>query len=146
MPEISETFSTYRDRIEKALAGIDKPIILSTDVRIATLKGGEDATTKMVPIAWPLYENREPMTYVVTVPPNTHVSTHSHEEDIFRFVVKGSLLLNDSIQIHEGMWFVVRANTPYKIDTESGYKTLATYQYLCTSARPGGKHWINEPE
>jgi hypothetical protein len=144
MPEILETFSTYRDRIKKALAGIDKPIILSTDVCIPKLKGGEDGTTEMVPIAWPLYENRESMSYFVTVPPGTHVSTHSHEEDIFRFVVKGSLLLNGSISIDEGTWFVVRANTPYKIDTEIGYKTIVIYNHICMSAKPGGKHWVEE--
>jgi hypothetical protein len=144
MPEILETFSTYRDRIEKALAGIDKPIVLSTDVRIPKLRRGPDGSIEMVPIAWPLYENRESMSYIVTVPPNTYVSTHSHEEDIFRFVVKGSLLLNGSIQINEGTWFVVRANTPYKIDTETGYKTIVTYSSLCSSPDPGGKHLVEE--
>ena len=144
MPEILETFSTYRDRIKKALAGIDKPIVLSTDVQIPKLRGGEDGTTEMVPIAWPLYENRESMSYMVTVPPSTHVSTHSHEEDIFRFVVKGSLLLNGSIDIQEGTWFVIRAHTPYKIDTESGYKTIVLYNHICMSAQPGGKHWVEE--
>jgi len=144
MPEIHETFSTYRDRIEKALTGIDKPIILSTDIRIPKLRGGEDRSTEMLPIAWPLYENRESMFYIVTVPPNAHVSTHSHDEDIFRFIVKGSLLLNGSIQINEGTWFVVRANTPYKIDTETGYKTVMRYTQHCMSAQPGGKHWVEE--
>ncbi len=105
---------------------------------IAPLRGGEDNTTEMVPIAWPLYENSESMSYVVTVPPNTHVASHSQDEDIFRFVVKGSLVVNDTIKIDEGMWFVVRANIPYKIDTGSGYKTVATYSKVCRSTRPGG--------
>jgi quercetin dioxygenase-like cupin family protein len=144
MPEILETFSTYRARIEKSLEGIEKPIILSTDVHIPTLKGGDDKSIEMVPIAWPLYKNTESMFYVVTVPPKKHTARHSHEEDIFRFVVKGSLVLNGSIQIKEGMWFVIKANTPYEIDTESGYKTIMDYSRLCASTRPGGTHWVDE--
>jgi len=144
MPEILETFETYRARVEKSLEGIDKPIILSTDVRIPTLKGGDDNSIKMVPIAWPLHENEGSMFYIVTVPARKHTARHSHEEDIFRFVAKGSLVLNGSIQINEGMWFVIRANTPYAIETESGYTTLMRYQFLCKSSRPGGTHWIDE--
>ncbi len=128
------------------MRSINQPIVLSTDVDIATLKGGEDNNTEMVPIAWPLYENTESMLYIVTVPPNTHVRSHSHEEDIFRYVVKGSLVVNNSIHIDEGIWFVIRANTPYEIDTVSGYKTIMRYTHLCRSIRPGGTHWVEESE
>ncbi len=53
MPEILETFSTYRARVEQSLLDIDKPIILSTDINIPILKGGDDRSIEMVPIAWP---------------------------------------------------------------------------------------------
>jgi len=144
MAEILETFSTYRARVEQSLQDIDKPIILSTDIHIPSLKGGDDRSIEMVPIAWPLYERDEPMSYVVTVPPNKSVPLHSHDEDVFRYIVKGSLVLNGSIQIDEGMWFVVKANTPYETYTEGGYKAFFQYNHVCMSSRPGGTHWIDE--
>jgi hypothetical protein len=144
MPEILETFSTYQARIEQSLQGIQKPIILSTDIEIPILKGGDDRSIDMVPIAWPNLGGSGAMWYSVTVPPGKRVPLHSHEEDVFRYIVKGSLVLNGSTQINEGMWFVVKANTPYEAYTEGGYKALFRYTYRCISTAPGGTHWIDE--
>src|SRR3954462_658355 len=115
MAEILETMSTYIARIEKVENQMKTPIVLSTDVIMPTLK---DGAIEKVPIAWPFYGN---MVYSVKVPPETQVRQHSHDHDIFRYVIRGSLTINDSIQVNEGMWFVIRANTSYKIDTQSGY-------------------------
>jgi hypothetical protein len=129
MRKIRETLSTYIARIEKVQGQMKKPIVLSTDVKIPILKDGDDKPIEKVTIAWPLYGIN--MFYIVTVPAEKHVPRHSHEEDIFRYIVKGSLVLNGSIQIKEGMWFVVKANTPYRIDTESGYTSFVGYQKVC---------------
>lgn len=141
MAEILETLSTYIARIEKIQDQLKKPIVLSTEVTIPTLKDGD---IEKVPIA--CLFNGVSMFYTVTVPPKTHVRTHSHNEDIFRYVIRGSLTINDSIQVNEGMWFLIRANTSYKIDTENGYTSIMGYHNssVCLSNQPGGKHRIDE--
>jgi hypothetical protein len=126
MPETLETFSTYLARIEKVLPEMETPIVLSTQVDIPTIR---DREIEKVPIAWPLYKHN--MFYIIKVPANTHVARHSHDEDVFRFIIKGSLVLNDSISINEGMWFVIRANTPYEIDTKTGYTAFGGYREHC---------------
>jgi len=65
---------------------------------------------------------------------------------VFRYVVRGSLTINDSIQVNEGMWVIIRANTSYKIDTKSGYMCITGYNKSsqCLSSQPGGKHLIDE--
>ncbi len=140
MAEILETLSTYIARIEKVRNQMEKPIVLSTDVTMPTLK---DGGIEKVPIAWPFYGS---MVYNVKVPPETYVRQHSHDDDIFRYVVRGSLTINDSIQVNEGMWFVIRANTSYKIDTNSGYQCISWYYHSnqCLSSQPGGKYLIDE--
>lgn len=142
MPEITETFSTYLARIEKVLDQMDKSIVLSTDVNIPRLWDGEDKKIEKIPIAWPLYQHQ--MFYLVTVPANNTIPKHKHGESIFRLVVKGSLVINDNIKVTEGMWFVIKADTLYKIDTETGYTTFAGYGPRCLSHRPGGKHWVDD--
>ena len=140
MAEILETLSSYIARIEKVRDQMEKPIVLSTDVTMPTLK---DGGIEKVPIAWPFYGS---MVYNVKVPPETHVGQHSHDDDIFRYVARGSLTINDSIQVNEGMWFVIRANTSYKIDTNSGYECISWYYHSnsCLSSQPGGKYLIDE--
>jgi hypothetical protein len=135
MPALHETFSTYKERIEKVRNLLNDPIVLSTNVPMPTLTG-RDERIKMVPIGWPLFENKEPMFYIVTVLPDTTVHKHAHDEDIFRLVLKGSLVLNEHIEVNEGMWFVVRANTPYEITTKTGYTNLINYNHVCTTVGP----------
>lgn len=142
MAEILETLSTYIARIEKVQDQMEEPIVVSTDVTMPILRDG-DIEKVPIPCLFPGIS----MFYTVTVPPNTHVSTHSHDEDIFRYVVHGSLTINDSIQVNQGMWLLIRANTSYKIDTESGYKSIVGYRSpckVCLSSQPGGKYLIDE--
>jgi redox-sensitive bicupin YhaK (pirin superfamily) len=141
MAEILETLSTFIARIDKVQDQMKKPIVLSTDVTMPTLKDGD---IEKVPIPWRF--DGVSMVYTVTVPPETHVRQHSHKEDIFRYVVRGSLTINDSIQVNEGMWFVTKANTSYKIDTKTGYQSILMYHQsdMCLSNQPGGKHLIEE--
>jgi hypothetical protein len=113
----------------------DKLIILSSDVRIPMLR---DAEIKREPIAWPLFKNENHMAYIVTVPANTEIPLHSHDEDVFRLVIKGSLVLNREINVKEGMWFVGRAQNPYEIKTETGYTAFGDYMHRCPSRQPGG--------
>jgi hypothetical protein len=132
MPEITEfkdKLSDYISRIEdaEAKANLESGIITSKDLYVENLSGGPIQRQQ---IAWRLYQHQ--MFYIVNVAPKTHISRHSHAEDIFRFVVSGSLVVNE-IPIDEGMWFVVKANTPYEITTEHGYKTFAGYRNACLS-------------
>jgi hypothetical protein len=140
MPKIHETVFTYLERIAKVQDQMKKDIVLSTDVKIATLKDGD---VEKIPIAWPLF-NGYNMFYVVKVPEKKHVRAHSHEEDIFRFVVKGSLVINGDIKVEEGMWFVIRANTAYEIETETGYTTFSGYGHVCLTPDPEGMHEVEE--
>ena len=78
------------------------------------------------------------MFYVTRVPNGTHIPPHTHTEDVFRYIVSGSLDLkvnNDTHHIHEGMWFLIKKNTSYEVKTDEGYTALAGYRYACETAR-----------
>jgi hypothetical protein len=138
MPKIRETVFTYIERIGKVQNKMKKPIVLSTEVNIATLWDGDVEKT---PIAWPLF-NGYNMFYIVRVPPKKRVRRHSHDEDVFRLVVEGSLIINGHVRVKEGMWFVIRANTPYEIETETGYTAFSGYGAACITPGPGGTHTL----
>ena len=110
-----EKLSTYIARIEKIWPRIkNKPVVLSTDVPQRPIDGR--GGIKKVPIVWPLYQHN--MFYIVTFPANTHIPRHRHDEDVFRYVIEGSLIVRagkKSYEVDEGMWVVVRANTYYSI-------------------------------
>ena len=130
-PNFNDSLSKYVARIEEAEAKYEellktKKIITSNDFSIAPLTRDENIERTQIP--WRLYER--PMCYVITVKPKTEVPEHAHDEDVFRFVVNGQLVIND-IFVKEGMWFVVRAKTPYRITTEDGYMVLAWYRMAC---------------
>ena len=141
MAEILETLSNYIARIESVQDQMEKPIVLSSEVTMPTLK---DGNIEKVPI--PCLLDGINMFYSVRVPPQTHVPPHSHKEDIFRYIIRGSLTINDSIEVEEGMWVLIRANTSYKIDTKGGYQSMLGYSKssVCLSSQPGGKHTIVE--
>src|SRR5436309_188767 len=125
MPEILETFGSHvtrLERIEKQYG--DAGIIFSADIRVPKLFDGDDDSIVKTPIGWPLY--RHNMFYIVSVPAGTRVTQHTHDEDLFRLVIHGSLVVNDR-EVNVGEWFVVKKGTPYKIDTSRGYQTLAGY-------------------
>ena len=138
-PTKPETYPDYKARIDAALtaSGIAKdPIVLSTEIQIATLTDsqGVDRT----PIAWLLYEGGHKMFYVTNVPKGTHIESHSHTEDVFRYILTGRLIVevnNNSYLIKQGMWFVIKKNTSYKVTTDKGYTALAGYRYACEVKR-----------
>src|SRR6266478_3953472 len=138
MPKTRETVFTYLERIGKVQNQMKGPIVLSTNVKIATLKDGD---VEKIPIAWPLFDGYN-MFYIVKVPPKKRVRRHSHDEDVFRFVVKGSLVINGDIRVKEGMWFVIRANTRYEIETETGYTAFAGYGAECFTPHRKGMHTV----
>ena len=138
MPKIRETVFTYLERIGKVQNQMKRPIVLSTQVNIATLKDGD---VEKIPIAWPLFDGYN-MFYIVKVPPKKRVRRHSHDEDVFRFIVKGSLIINGDIRVREGMWFVVRANTSYEIETETGYTAFSGYGAQCVTPDRKGLHTV----
>jgi quercetin dioxygenase-like cupin family protein len=127
MPKFHDTLATYLTRLEKVKGRMGKSIVVSKDIKMAPLKGQKGV--KRVPIAWPLHPHN--MFYTVTVPPKTHIKRHSHNEHVFRYVTKGSLVINGEIALKEGMWFVVKANTPYDVKTDTGYTVIAGYTEEC---------------
>jgi quercetin dioxygenase-like cupin family protein len=114
-----EMLSTYIARIEKTKPLIkNKHVVVSTDVPQRPIRGREGI--KKVPIVWPLYQHN--MFYIVTFPPATRIPKHRHDEDVFRYVIEGSLIVtaeNKTYEVDEGMWIVVRANTEYSIAARS---------------------------
>lgn len=144
MKEIDERLSTYIDRIERLEQQFaDRSIIVSTDLEREYLIDGEDDDIRKEPILWRLYQHN--MFYVVTVPPNKEITRHQHDEPIFRFIAKGSLVINNEYKVEAGMWCVVKANTPYAIYTEEGYISMAAYTSNCRTRRTAtGKHLIEE--
>ena len=145
MAEIDERLSTYIDRIERFEDQFsNRNIILSTSLENEILVDGDDEDIRKEPVLYRLYEHY--MFYVVTVPPGKKIHRHRHDESIFRFIAQGSLTLTENDESHDiqsGMWFVVRANTPYEILTEEGYVSLAGYTSICQTNRgPRRSHLI----
>jgi hypothetical protein len=64
------------------------------------------------------------------VAPKTHVPKHSHKEGIFRYIIEGSLKLNDE-DYRAGDWIVVPQGFPYEIFTVEGYTAIAGYLMAC---------------
>jgi hypothetical protein len=124
-----ETLSKYIARLEEVEPQLkeQKGIVFSDEVKIEDVDEGNPGIRK-TPIAWPLY--RHNMYYMVEVKPGTDVPRHSHEEDVFRLVTKGSLKIN-GINVEAGTWFVVRAHTEYEISTHEGYTCFSGYLFIC---------------
>jgi len=73
------------------------------------------------------------MFYVVRTPPQMNTPRHAHTESVFRLLISGSLRINGRVVDKPGTYFVVKAGTPYQIDTDEGYVTLAGYGVHCTT-------------
>jgi quercetin dioxygenase-like cupin family protein len=147
MKQIQERLSTYVDRLER-LGGrfADDGVMLSTSIteRELLVDGDDDRITKD-PVLYPLFKHN--MFYLVTVPAGTVVTPHAHDEDIFRLIVKGSLLLNKKYRIEAGTWFAIRAGSKYEITTEEGYLSLAGYTSNCRTRRMAtGLHGVRKVE
>ena len=141
MAEINESLSTYLDRIERLEEQfLDKDIVVSSSLRNEILLDGEDDEIQKEPILWRLHQYN--MFYVVRVPKGTTIQRHRHDEAVFRFVTEGSLILNDEHEITSGMWFVVKAETPYEVRTEEGYVAIAAYQQRCKTRRMTAVHRV----
>lgn len=132
-----ETLSHYIARIEKAEEEkkevFQQKVITSKDLPIEPKATRNLSRT---PILWRVYQHA--MFYVDTVKCGTKVARHHHTEDIFRLVTNGSLTLHAGEEKEErehklaaGDWFLVRAGTPYHIDTPEGYTVLAGYKMAC---------------
>ncbi|MFL6530790.1 MAG: hypothetical protein ACJ8HU_09490 [Chthoniobacterales bacterium] len=141
MPEVDfgdgEFLSTYIKRIEDAERDYfarfpDRGIVLSTDIEPVVLRQGEITRTQ---ILWRVYQH--PMAYIVNAPAGTKVPEHSHDEDIFRLMMSGALVVSvngEEYKIDDSMWFVVRAGFRYSIRSDAGYKALVTYTFVCAPA------------
>jgi quercetin dioxygenase-like cupin family protein len=118
-------------RIEDAEAKADPShgIVTFRDLEIPPLTHGRIERRQ---IGWRLYQHL--MYYLIKVEAGTRVEKHSHNEDVFRLVTRGSLILRtnpDEMEFHEGQWFVVLEGTAYEIETRTGYTALAGYKMAC---------------
>lgn len=143
MAEVFETFATYLTRLESVEPQFrDREIIVSSDLRVPRLFDGDDDSIVKTPIAWPLWKHN--LFYTVEVPAGKHIPRHSHAEDLFRYVLKGSLVVNGR-EIRAGEWFVIPKNMPYEIDTPDGYTTMAAYTSICQTSRGfDGRHRVED--
>ena len=139
MAEIDERLSTYLDRIERLEEQfLDKDIVVSSSLRNEVLLDGDDDEIQKEPILWRLHQYN--MFYIVRVPKGTTIQRHQHDEAVFRFVAEGSLVLNNEHKITSGMWFVVKADTPYEVRTEEGYVAIAAYKLKCKTRKMTALH------
>ncbi len=92
-----------------------------------TLTGFPNGVNKVVlPIKYSGYD----MTVVTTVESETRVPKHSHDETVFRYIIKGSLQINE-LYFSEGDWFLVPEGLPYEIYTKEGYTAITGYSEAC---------------
>lgn len=130
---VLEYLSDYIRRLENVhhiFANMD--IILSTQVQDAAAALEEDWDIRKMPVVWPLMDYK--MFYIVTVPPNTTVPKHRHDEVVFRMIVDGELTIND-FPIKQGEWIVVKKDVDYIVKTVTGYKALSAYRSVCRTGR-----------
>jgi quercetin dioxygenase-like cupin family protein len=131
--DFEDTLSEYIRRIEQAEEnanlGVDLPIITSKDLPVDLPPNAQSENVKRKQIGWRLYQN--PMFYIVRVKKGTKVRQHSHKEDVFRYIIRGSLDVHVkesekegsseiSRTIGAGEWVVVRANHSYRIEAGPG--------------------------
>jgi len=135
--EIVETLSTYIKRLEEAELNFQEGLLLARNVRIPVLVDGIENNVIKTPVGWPLLDYK--MFYIVDVPAGVEIAPHKHEEDIFRVLLSGDLVINGH-SINVGEWFVVKAGTTYSIETEGGYKAISAYTSICQTHRATATH------
>ena len=135
--EFGEPLSEYIRRIETVEkdADLSAGLITSHDLRVPSLTRGP---VKKMPIAWRLYEYS--MFYIIKTDAKTLVEKHSHNEDVFRLVMEGSLRVSTAdreAEFKAGDWFVIRSGQAYEIWTEEGYVAMCGYRIACLQPHPG---------
>lgn len=73
---------------------------------------------------------------VTTVSPGVKVVPHSHNEPVFRYFLKGSVLLN-GVRYEAGDWMLIPKDMVYELYTEEGYTALVDYKARCGSPPNG---------
>ena len=73
---------------------------------------------------------------VTTVSPGVKVVPHSHDEPVFRYFLKGSVVLN-GVRYEAGDWLLIPKDVVYELETEEGYTALVDYGVQC-GAPPNG--------
>lgn len=73
---------------------------------------------------------------ITTVAPGVKVSPHSHDEPVFRFFLKGSVILN-GVRYEAGDWLLIPKDMEYELETEEGYTAAVDYGSRC-GAPPNG--------
>ncbi|WP_458655467.1 cupin domain-containing protein [Enterobacter ludwigii] len=73
---------------------------------------------------------------VTSVAPGVKVVPHSHDEPVFRFFLKGSVLLN-GVKYEEGDWILIPEGVEYELTTEDGYTALVDYGVQCGAPHNG---------
>src|SRR5262249_55228096 len=134
----SDEDKQYKKHIQDALDASrvkDNPIVRSTDIEPEKDSQGVQRTQ----IFWPLFENGHKMYYVTNVPAGK-INPHAHDEDVFRYILKGKLTITynnnkDRYQFDEGTWFVIPKDVDYGVDTDTGYIAIAAYIRHCSVAR-----------
>ncbi len=135
--EFGEPLSKYIRRIEEVeeRADLTAGLITSRDLHIPPLTSGP---VRKIPIVWRLYEYS--MFYIIRTEAKTLVERHSHNEDVFRLVMEGSLRVSTGereIEFKSGDWFVIRSGQNYEISTEDGYTVMCTYRIACLRPESG---------
>ena len=67
---------------------------------------------------------------ITTVSPGVRVVPHSHNEPVFRYFLKGSVLLN-GVLYEAGDWMLIPTNMKYELYTEEGYTAMVDYGAQC---------------
>ena len=59
----------------------------------------------------------------IKVKPNTTIPQHAHEGPVFRYIMKGSAVVNGETY-KEGDWMIIPSGKEYLIETNAGYEAL----------------------
>ncbi|HEY8699104.1 MAG TPA: cupin domain-containing protein [Rhizomicrobium sp.] len=130
--DILESLSAYAKRSERYSEALStEKLIVSTDLKVAALREGHGV--RKTPVVWPLWDYK--MFYIVDVPADTDLPSHSHDEAVFRVLLSGSLTINGRRIAEPGTWYVVPAYTEYRIATKTGYRAMSCYVRMCRTTR-----------
>lgn len=93
--------------------------MLNTEIETSEVLDAEGLSIEVLPIdISELKQVRH-----IRVAPNSSIPEHAHEGPVFRFITKGTAVVN-GITYEEGEWMIIPPNTRYKIETSTGYEAL----------------------